>query len=165
MGSIYPLPKKGSKVGNRLVTGSVYWDHASQAKVELTCTGCGKTSVFRITPERNRNCYCLSNKDKNLTHGDSRKDSRSRLYIIWSSMLTRCYVEGLDNQAWYYDKDIEVYAPWHNYTEFKTWALSSGYEDTLQLDRIDSNKDYCPSNCQWLSKSENVRRAAMKGAG
>lgn len=26
------------------------------------------------------------------------------------------------------------------------------------LDRIDPNKDYCPSNCQWITKAENSRK-------
>lgn len=37
--------------------------------------------------------------------------------------------------------------------------MSHGYNDTLTIDRIDTKGDYCPDNCQWLTKSENTAKA------
>ena len=42
---------------------------------------------------------------------------------------------------------------------FEIWALNNGYNDSLTVDRIDSDKDYCPENCQWITMEENSRKA------
>lgn len=42
------------------------------------------------------------------------------------------------------------------------WALTHGYDDSLTIDRIDSKKGYEPENCEWVTKSENSRRAHPK---
>jgi hypothetical protein len=45
------------------------------------------------------------------------------------------------------------------YENFRFWAILNGYKEPLTLDRIKSNGNYEPANCQWLTKSENSRRA------
>lgn len=41
--------------------------------------------------------------------------------------------------------------------EFKKWALQSGYNDSLTIERIDVNKGYSPENCTWIPKSLQSR--------
>ena len=40
---------------------------------------------------------------------------------------------------------------------FEDWAFKNGYADTLTINRIDEEKDYCPENCEWISSKENSR--------
>lgn len=83
-----------------------------------------------------------------------------RLRKIFQDMIRRCYDNNDDNYQWYGQKGIGVYKKWRaNPKLFEEWALKNGYNDELTIDRIDSNRDYCPENCRWITLEENARRA------
>jgi len=99
----------------------------------------------------------LENAKKGLKHGGS----RTRLYDIWCNMKQRCYNPGAENYKYYGGKGITVCPEWLNdYIAFKTWALANGYKEGLTIDRIKSNGNYEPSNCQWITQEENARKAS-----
>jgi hypothetical protein len=89
-----------------------------------------------------------------------------RLYWIWQGMKRRCYNSNCNCFKWYGSKGITVCDEWKNdFSKFKEWALSSGYTDLLTIDRIDSNKNYEPSNCQWITQSENSKKMQKEHKG
>lgn len=93
----------------------------------------------------------------NYKHGYTSKD---RLYRIWKDMKTRCYNKHHEKYKYYGEKGITVCDEWKNsFIEFKNWALKNNYSDNLTIDRIDSSKSYCPSNCQWIILQDNTRRS------
>lgn len=70
-------------------------------------------------------------------------------------MIQRC--QNHENK-YYGGRGIKVCLLWRNSFEaFWDWALSSGYDDTKTIDRIDSSKNYFPSNCRWISHAEQNR--------
>lgn len=83
-----------------------------------------------------------------------------RLYNIWSCMRQRCNNPKHTAAQWYHDKGIRLCEEWESdFEAFKSWAISNGYRDDLTIDRVDPDKNYCPENCRWISRSENSRRA------
>ena len=108
-----------------------------------------------------KSCGCLRNEmpGKKPIHGDAGY-TKARLYITWRNMKDRCYNPRAVGYRYYNAKDIKVCPEWKNdYPAFKTWAINNGYKDNLTIDRIDSWGDYRPDNCQFISKSENTRKA------
>ena len=77
-------------------------------------------------------------------------------YGTYRAMMDRCYREKAKNYPYYGGRGIKVCEEWHNIEAFERWALSSGYEKGLTLDREDVNGDYCPENCRWKTNKEQA---------
>lgn len=77
--------------------------------------------------------------------------TKRKLYDVWRNMIARC--SDPQHQAYndYGGRGIAVCEEWHKFFPFYSWALSNGYAESLTLDRIDNDGDYCPDNCRWVS--------------
>jgi len=85
--------------------------------------------------------------------------SYTRLYRIWTNMKKRCYNPNVKCYKHYGGKGIKVCHRWrYDFEAFEKWALTHGYADNLTIDRIDINKGYQPTNCQWITRSENSKK-------
>lgn len=101
-----------------------------------------------------RRCETEARRKVHVTHGRAR---RARLYDTWKGMRQRCADQA---NPYYGGKGIRLCATWNDYSVFEAWALAHGYDDTLVIERRDASKNYEPANCEWITKSENSRRAA-----
>lgn len=122
---------------------------------------CGNEVTVRGTSLRSGNttsCGCYQRErtvETNTMHGMS----KTRLHSIWIGILTRVGVyEGANEKTKcvYQDRGITVCDEWLIFENFRDWALSHGYSDDLEIDRIDNDEGYCPENCQWVSRRENL---------
>jgi hypothetical protein len=76
-------------------------------------------------------------------------------------MMTRCNNPKSDRYYRYGGRGIKVCDEWlHNYTAFRDWALSHGYEEGLTIDRIDLDGNYNPENCRWITPSEQMKNTS-----
>lgn len=76
-------------------------------------------------------------------------------------MKRRCENPNMQNYKYYGAKGVRVCDAWHDFPTFKAWAESHGYVDGLSIDRIDSDGNYEPENCRWVTRSENSREAVQ----
>jgi hypothetical protein len=75
----------------------------------------------------------------------------------WTNMLRRCEHPTHPQFKDWGGRGITVCDEWHDLDTFRTWALENGYQRDLQIDRIDNDGPYCPENCKWVTKTENMR--------
>jgi len=121
---------------------------------------CGTVKTVHSTNlgKNTNSCGCRRS-DHRITHGETRRGSYPRLYGILNGMKQRCYNPKRETYKWYGGKGVRVCDQWKDsYVNFKRWALANGYMDNLSIDRIDSDGDYSPDNCQWITLSDNVKR-------
>lgn len=99
-----------------------------------------------------------------LSHGGT----GTRLHRIWKNMRARCLRPMHPGYADYGGRGITICLEWADFAEFRDWAMSSGYKDTLSIERLDVNGGYSPDNCTWAmpaAQSANRRFVALAPDG
>ena len=128
--------------------GQVLWRCRCECGNEITVRG------DNLRNEHTTSCGCYQ-REASTTHGMH----KTRLYSVWQSMLKRAgATKGASEEVKraYQDRGITVCDGWLVFENFRDWSLSHGYSDDLEIDRRDNDKGYCPDNCQWISRRENM---------
>ena len=85
--------------------------------------------------------------------GDIMNYRKHKLYSVYRAILARCYNPKCKSYKNYGARGI--LNEFTGYKEFIDWSLSNGYEEGLEIDRRDNNKNYSIDNCRWVTKSLN----------
>lgn len=83
------------------------------------------------------------------------------LYVTWDCMKQRCYNPNRAKYYLYGGKGVTICEEWLNFKKFMDWSIHNHWHKGLTIDRIDSNGNYEPSNCRWITREENGRRARL----
>ena len=143
------------------------FDRISERKSMWLCKcSCGtvrSVNGYHLRNGRSTSCGCHSRdfmKTNKIASTHGLKNSNPRLYGIWQNMLNRCRNKNTERYRSYGARGISVCPEWHEFLPFYEWAMASGYREDLTIDRINVDGNYEPSNCQWLTMSENSKKAA-----
>lgn len=146
----------GDKYGYRTIIGGAKPNENGQTMVAVQCD-CGHidiVSLCKLMHGESHMCYrCF------ILYATSKRPNlgvtQEPWYCVWESMFTRCYNPKNINYHNYGGRGITVCDEWRDSSKFGEWAMSHGYEKGLQIDRIDVNGNYEPSNCRWVTAQVN----------
>ena len=126
----------------------IYW------LCKCVCGNCRLLQTYQLTSGKVTSCGCMNEKTKKSAIIAQNK----RLYTVYSSMIARCHNPKSISYKYYGAKGITVCDEWKtNFETFLKWSLQNGYNDSLSIDRIDNSKGYCPSNCRWITLSQQFQ--------
>lgn len=74
---------------------------------------------------------------------------------IWWTMKQRCNSKAPNRYKYYGARGITYDPKWETFEGFKE-DMEEGYGDTLQIDRIDNDGNYCKENCRWVTARQNT---------
>lgn len=142
----------GQKFGMYTVLG---YSHTKDAQPYWVCRcDCGNERVVAGNNlKRGKSISCGCSRRVNIKHN-------TRLYHIHGGMIQRCYNKNSPEYEFYGGRGIEICEEWRTrgkYENFRKWAISNGYTDELTIDRKDVNGNYEPSNCRWITNTEQQR--------
>lgn len=152
-------PEIGTKFGNLTLIGRF---SGKLWICKCDCGGSVERSISHIKRAKFSGCLkCLPDRMGPDHKFQDHNTVNSKLYRLWSGMKRRCS-SNLPQYSLWNGKGIKVCDEWQDSANFIKWSIVNGYADGLSLDRIDSNLNYEPSNCEWVTRSENSKRVTSK---
>lgn len=132
--------------------------HATWWKCRCDCGTVKEVNGYSLLRGDSKSCGCYHREQASIRgrklltkHGWY----GTRVYEAWKRAKDRCENPRVEQYHNYGGRGIKMCQEWRESPQaFCEWAMANGYADNLSLDRIDPNGDYEPSNCRWITMSE-----------
>jgi len=137
--------------------------HKQKCRWGIYLCQCGaqfKARVHDIESGKTHSCGCYNiaaAKARSITHGYS----NHALYHTWKNMMRRLTNPKDKSFKNYGGRGITICEDWKNISIFIVWALNHGWGEGLELDRIDFDGNYEPSNCRFTTSAVNNRNTRV----
>lgn len=151
----------GKKFGRLLAVEYVGPNGNGERMWKCQCE-CGKTKVVKGSSLRSgatKSCGCYKKEcnsiSRNIKHGMTKKGSPRNCYTSWVSMRTRCKNRFHKAYHRYGGRGIKICKRWD---DFQNFLADMGMRpEGMELDRINNDGDYEPSNCRWATCKQQGR--------
>lgn len=143
-------------------------------KLKCACGKNHKSQAYRVMSGLTTHCRKCADKNvkeaNRLKWGFVKYIPNNKLRASWlnrhAMMMKRCYARYHKSFEGYGGRGITVCERWHDRLTFiKDISEMEGHDNLkLQLDRVDNDKNYCPENCEIVTRSVNCknRRNSIK---
>lgn len=143
------------KIIGKRIHSLVAIQRLKDSKIKCLCD-CGNErilSVGHFNTGAIKSCGCHVKR-----HGHAKLKSRE--YISWSNMISRCHNKNNKRYLDYGGSGIIVCEEWRK--SFKSFYNDIGNcPEGFQIDRINNNLGYFKENCRWVSAKENMANRSI----
>ena len=81
--------------------------------------------------------------------------SDTPMYHKWENVKQRCLNPNHPSYHNYGGRGITLCDEWSDFLIFRDWATNNGYNDSLELDRVNNDGNYEPNNCRFVTHVAN----------
>jgi hypothetical protein len=148
------------QIFSRLTVVSSDLQKTDRGTLVLCRCECGTEKMINILSLHagdTKSCGCLRSEvssSKALLHGCVGRPG----YNLWHAMRSRCLNPDASGYENYGGRGIKICDEWlDDCRAFCDWVDENGYAPGLELDRIENEGDYSPSNCHFTTKVTNMR--------
>lgn len=129
------------------------WKYQWYEKCKCDCWNELWINKNAIVKWHTKSCWCLST-DKVKERFTKHWWYNTRLYRIFYDIKSRCLNSKNTSYKYYWWRWIKCL--WNKYEDFKK-DMIEWYDDSLTIDRIDTNWDYCKENCRRVDMKKQLR--------
>lgn len=151
--------KTGQEFGRWTILNEASRNKHKQRRFKCECN-CGTIKIVNmrsLLSGASTSCGCY-NKEVITKHGQWDHP----LYNTWNLMKQRCYNIKSESYKDYGERGIRICDEWlKDVNCFILWSDNNNWKKGLQIDRINNNGNYEPSNCRWTTtkvQTRNYRR-------
>ena len=151
----------GKRFGKLTVLSRYGTDKHGNATWKCRCD-CGNETIAQAEDLKRgltKSCKCGYEENKHNFGDRIKKHGKrnERIYNIYCGMKARCYNTNNPVYKYYGAKGVNICTEWlKDFMSFYNWAMANGYRKNLTIDRINPFGNYEPSNCRWVTLSEQA---------
>ncbi len=92
--------------------------------------------------------------ERSTKHGQAGRETRSRTYLIWQSMIGRCHRPSDSSYKYYGAKGVTVCDRWRKFEDF--FSDMGTAPDGMHIHRANGATVYSKETCQWMNEGEHI---------